>query len=358
MRAEKRLEDVLYTYEKWWEGELDRPLIPAVLTGLKTDRDPPKYLYEKQRSFGNLDISPEDLIDGVDYELSCTEFLGDAYPLFNGIYSGPGVTAAFLGADIKLHDGRIWFFPKEYLPLKETHFEYLDDNIWFNRVKDILSLAKIRWGDSVVIGMPDLGGVMDILATFRGTENLLMDLIDSPDEVIRARDEITVLWHRYYDELREYTTKGYNTDWSTILSKKRSYMTQCDFSYMIGTDMFNRFVYDELVQTCDFLERGCYHLDGIGQIKFLDQLLEIKGLDLVQWIPGDGPNATKDWFELYCRILDAGKHLQIMYDSDYKGLDDLIAHYGSGKNIVHNTLTCPYSERDKVYNVLTKYGAV
>ena len=357
MTFKKGLPRTLDNYEKWWAGELDRPLISVSLIGHEPSRKPPKHIFEGQKSFGNPEISPEDIIDGADYELSRMEFLGDSYPLFDGVCSGPGIVAAFLGADVSVDKGNIWFFPKKELPIEELHFQYQEDNFWLQRTKAIMAEGKRRWGDSVVIGMPDLGGVMDILATFRGTGNLMLDLYDSPDEVIRAANEIKVLWHRYYDELLPYTVKNFTTDWSTILSKKRSYMTQSDFCYMLGKDMFKQFILDELTDTCDFLDRGCYHLDGVGQIQFLDYILEIKGMDLIQWVPGDGPYAAKDWFDLYRKVLEAGKHLEIMYDSDFKALDKVIDHFGTGKNIFRGFYSpLPLSDRDYVMGLLERYG--
>jgi len=205
--------------------------------------------------------------------------------------------------------------------------------------------------------MPDLGGVIDILATFRGTENLLLDLIESPDEVKRAVNEIKVLWHRYYDELLSLMIEGFYTDWSAILSKKRSYMMQCDFCYMLGPDMFEEFILGELTDTSAFLDRSCYHLDGVGQIPFLTGLIETAKMDLIQWVPGDGPHAKKDWSGLYRTVLDSGKHLQIIYDEDFKAMDKLISHYGTGKHITRNTLTKPSSERENVNKLLSNYGS-
>ena len=356
----KNMKNVLDTYEKWWAGELNRPLIPIVISGLEPDREPPKNYTEglgiNQKSFGNINISPEEFIDAADYEFSHMEFIGDAYPMLDCTFSGPGIVAAFLGAKLNVETGNIWFYTDKRLPIEELHFDYIEDNFWLNRIKAIMTEGKRRWGDRVIIGLPDLGGVVDILATFRGSENLLMDLYDSPDEVIRAVNEIKLLWHRYYDELRNYTTPGLYTDWSRILSSKRSYMMQCDFSYMLGKDMYIKFIHDELVDTCKFLDRGCYHLDGVGQIPFLDDMLKINGMDLIQWVPGSGPYENLDWFDLFCKVLDAGKHLQIMFDSDYKGFDSVISHYGSGKKIIRGLRYYDVSERDHALSILSKYG--
>ena len=47
-----------------------------------------------------------------------------------------------------------------------------------------------KWQGSVVIGMPDLGGVMDVIASLCGTENLLFALMDEPDEVYVTTGEV------------------------------------------------------------------------------------------------------------------------------------------------------------------------
>ena len=42
-----------------------------------------------------------------------------------------------------------------------------------------------RWGDRIVVSHTDLGGNLDILASFRKTERLLLDVHDAPEEVTR-----------------------------------------------------------------------------------------------------------------------------------------------------------------------------
>lgn len=90
------------------------------------------------------------------------------------------------------------------------------------------------------------------------------------------------------------------TDWSTIYSRSPSYVLQCDFCYMIGTDMFEEFVLHTLQRDCLALTNTLYHLDGEGELRHLDRLLSIPALKAVQWVPGAGkPNVipvyTDDW---------------------------------------------------------------
>ena len=58
-----------------------------------------------------------------------------------------------------------------------------------------------RYGSMLQVAHTDLGGNLDILASFLTTEQLLFDVVEQPEEVLRLVDQITDLWLRYYDEL-------------------------------------------------------------------------------------------------------------------------------------------------------------
>lgn len=310
---ESRWEQIKENYDAWWDHTLSRPLINVKIEAYKPARKMPKAPLLSQRTALDLSWSPEELIDRIDYELSKLEFLGDSFPYFNMECFGPGVLAAFLGAIPDNSTGRIWFRPEEQKELCELHFTYQSDNVWFKRVKDIYHAANKRWKGRVVMGMVDLGGVMDILAVFRGTENLLMDLYDEPEEVKRVVKELHKLWMQYYDELcaiLEECNIGYS-DWAGIFSSKRSSVIQSDFSFMISNEMFKEFILDELKSCTEEISNTMYHLDGPGELKHLDTLLELKNLNAVQWIPGAGMPDQSNWPDVYKKISNAGKGIQL-----------------------------------------------
>ena len=49
--------------------------------------------------------------------------------------------------------------------------------------------------------MPDLGGIMDVAASFVGTEDLLLYLIEEPEEVTRLLGEIQTAWYAAFDDM-------------------------------------------------------------------------------------------------------------------------------------------------------------
>ena len=349
-------ENIKRTYGLWWERKLNRPLIGAILEGKDPGRSQPSCSLLSQQNCHDLSIPAKDIIDRIDYELSKNIYLGDAFPYFNMDCFGPGVVAAFLGADIDNSTGNVWFHPKKFLPINELHFEYDKNNIWLNRIKDIYREGIKKWQGQVLMGMPDLGGILDILATFRTTDNLLMDLYDEPQEVNRLVWELHELWHKFYNEFNgvlQPVNPGYS-DWSQLYSDKPMYIPQSDFSYMIGPDMFEEFVRPELVKTCNKLDHTIYHLDGIGELTHLESILNIKTLDAVQWVPGAGQNNQSLWPEVYQQIHSAGKNIQIWGGFDC--LDTVAKQIGTYNSIHHILLRFPIEQEAQVRERLAKYG--
>lgn len=319
----------------WWAGKLERPMMGQVLHGRDPGRPEPRAPLLSQSTCAALSIPAEDLIDRIDYELSQNVYLGDAFPCFNLDCFGPGVAAAFLGAELDNSTGRVWFHPKKLLPVGELHFTYDPDNVWLRRIIEICEKGVERWQGRVMLGMPDLGGAMDILSTFRPGENLLLDLYDEPDEVARLVGEIDALWHRFYRRIEEAlrpVSPGY-TDWTGLFSPTPSYVLQDDFTYMISPEMFARFARPALVTDCDRLDHTIYHFDGVGQLSHLDQVLSIGKLDAVQWVPGDGKPGLTEWPEVYRKIHDAGKGIYTWGGNEV--LDAVSHQIGGASGIWH-----------------------
>jgi 5-methyltetrahydrofolate--homocysteine methyltransferase len=344
-------------YDAWWHGELDRPVIPVVLPGRDPGRPMPDVPLLTQATCTDFSWSAEELVDRIDYELASYTFLGDSYPWVNLDCFGPGVLAAMLDARLDNSSGRVWFWPPADLPIQEIHLKFNPENRWFKRIKEICAVAMERWHGQVLVGMTDLGGNLDITATFCTTEKLLMDLIDYPDEVERLTWEAHDCWHKVYNAINEVLqpiNPGY-TDWSGIYSDLPTYMLQCDVSYMISPKMFGRFVVPELRATCQRLPRTFYHLDGVGQIPHLDQLLCIPELDGVQWIHGDGKPDCSHWPELYQKINAAGKRIQLT-SGGFDAIQAVTKQLGTAKGIQYQMVYASPNQEAEIRAKLKDYG--
>ena len=298
-------------WNAWWAGEIDRPLV-VLETHIPMDVPVDWSQFTK---FG-LDTPEEVIIKNWQRILESTRWHGDAYPKW-WVNFGPGVMAAFQGSRPTWTPDTTWFRPLEGIErLEDIHLRYDADNPWWLRVQSITHRAVECWGEQVLVGITDIGGNLDILASLRGSDKLLLDLTDASDEVERLVSEITPLWLRYYDELYAITNSAGrgNACWGPCWSPGKGYMLQCDFSYMISPRMFKRFVMPDLNECCAHLDYGFYHLDGKGEIPHLDQLISIERLRGIQWQPGDGQPLADGWIGLIAKIRNSGKRCQIYTD--------------------------------------------
>jgi hypothetical protein len=295
---------------RWWAGDLERPLVNLTVSD-RVD-GPRRFNYLSNYP---LSMPAAEIVDRQAPLLAATRFYGDSFPWW-WVNFGPGIAAGFLGArvnSVSEPSETVWFSPPVETDIQELHLAYDPENTWWKRVREIMAAIVERWQGKVAASMTDLGGNLDILASFRDTQRLLVELIDQPDEVDRLVKQTTRLWLRYYDELDAVirpACRG-SSCWTPIWSTGRTYMLQCDFSYMISPRMFERFVLPDLSDICGYLDHGFYHLDGKGEIPHLDLLLSIARLRGIQWIPGDGQPAPDQWLPLLKRIRDGGKLCQV-----------------------------------------------
>jgi 5-methyltetrahydrofolate--homocysteine methyltransferase len=346
----ERWAQIRATYRAWWAGELDRPIIHATCGGRDPQRPEPKLAAKGFMPMYDWEsVSPAEIVDRWDYDLSCRQFLGDAFPVVWPNF-GPGVMAAFIGAEIGVGDDTVWFHPRAEREAADLDLTPASESgPWLERVRNLMAVAAERWQGQVQVAMTDLGGNLDILSTFRPAEQLLFDLYDCPDEVKRLTWEAHESWWHYFallDKIIRETNPGYST-WSSFFSEQPHYMLQCDFCYMIGPDMFDEFVRPELAASCQKLANPFYHLDGPGQLAHLDSLLAIEALAGVQWVPGAGQPGCAHWPEVYRKIRGAGKKIQLF--GSLADLDAVATQLGSGRGLLLMcTEECTQDEIDQL----------
>ncbi len=355
-----RWAEVRRNWNTWWRGELGRPLIYATVGGRDPGRPEPALPYRHFMSHYSLDVTPEAIIDRYDYNLQTQEYLADAFP-HAWLNFGPGVAAAFLGCELHNGENTTWYHPVEAREVADLRLAYKPDNLWLERIKAIGRAAQQRWGGLVQIGQTDLGGTLDILSSFRPGEELLLDLYDNPEAVKRLVWEIHEHWFKYFSEINEAmrpSNPGYSS-WSTLYSEKPGYMLQCDFSYMIGPEMFAEFVLPELAAACRRMEYPFYHLDGVGELPHLDMLLSIPELRGIQWVPGAGQKDADQWPEVYRRIRAAGKLIWVAAGQSSLGLDllDCLADQLGSAEGIYFICGASAAERGRLERLLEKYNA-
>jgi 5-methyltetrahydrofolate--homocysteine methyltransferase len=302
-------EHISQDWNAWWAGELKRALVILECIEPK-DESTPHYASTFLGNYG-LSASPDELLDLFVPRLQATHYLGDAFPRFWPNF-GPGITAVCAGAHLHATPDTTWFSPDSASDISDLHIDYRQRHAWWRKVTCITQGSVDRWGVQLSIGLTDLGGNLDILAHLRGTEQLLLDMVDAPGEVDRLVGEAHRLWWSCYEELYALTRHGRGiTCWGPCWSDGRGYLLQSDISYMISPHMFERFVLPDIEAGCNLVNYAFYHLDGKGQIPHLDMLLATPRLRGIQWVPGDGQPQAEQWIPLIRRIQQSGKLCQV-----------------------------------------------
>jgi hypothetical protein len=347
-----RWQEALQTYGRWWSGRLDRPVVRVYLTGCDAGRDAPDIRAPGRTAQFPESVTPEQIVDVWDWQLSTREYLGDAVPIAWPDF-GPGMLAVPAGAQPEVDRNTVWFHAPGEIAIEDLQIRLDLEHRWVRRIEEIYRAGLARWNGLVQMSMTDLGGSLDVISTFRPGERLLLDLVDAPDHVERVNWQVHEAWWTLYDHFNRIlqpVNPGYSA-WAEILSPTPSYMLQCDFCYMISPAMFDRFVKPELAASCRRLDNAFYHLDGPGQLAHLDSLLEIEQLDGVQWVPGDGQKPCQDWPEVYEKILSAGKVAQFI--GSCEGALELIDRLGTGKGLLI-TGSYPVDRRDEADELVAR----
>ena len=304
-------------YVAYWQGELvDRCVFSAIA---------PK---EPNASFVYPEI-PEERVrwwtDGeyiLEKNLEVFEkqyFAGDAYPIINLNLGAAGHAGFFEGADYSLtaNNPTVWFQPS----LQNLDDLRFDENslLYRKTIENARFLASESRG-RFVVSVPDCSGDMDALSLLRGSEQLLVDMVEDPEAVKLALSKIHEVWEHMVDvvlPVLSIANDGGNAiGWLRVFAPGRHMQLQADMSVMISPDQFKEFIVPEFVRACAVQDYPLYHLDGQEQLRHLEHLLSVPGLAAIQWTPVAGQPPTSAFLPQLKYIQQRGKRLVLLIRPD------------------------------------------
>ncbi|MBP5277714.1 MAG: methyltransferase cognate corrinoid protein [Prevotella sp.] len=285
---------VLNMWEHFQEGVTPHADIPAP--------PPPRDLNQNW-------FDPKWRAEYLDWYVAHSCLKADMLPVAN-TQLGPGSLAAILGGVFEGGEDTIWIHP-------DPNYT---DKLTFNREhpnwllhKELLKACKKKAQGHYYVGMPDLMEGLDVLAAMKGTDKVLLDTVMQPEVLEEQMQFINNVYFQVFDELYDIIREGDEMAFCYFSSWAPGKMTklQSDISTMISVDDYRRFVQPFIREQCQKIDYTLYHLDGVGAIHHLPALLEVEELNAVQWTPGVGQPQGGDpkWYDLYKRILNAGKSI-------------------------------------------------
>jgi len=351
----EKYKEALVAYEKFWNREnKERPILNLSYTKSEQFKR-----YRRPVSLEEMYFDSSYVYNAYKHNISNMGYIAEGVPRFFPNF-GPGCLASAIGGDFKLAKDTVWHDKKQLVTDWESppQIAFDEQSTLWKKVKEIQQIGISDPDLNVTI--TDLGGILDILASLRGTENLLYDLYDYPDEVKLFIKKIEQEWFKAFDQqvnTIRASAQPYN-NWMNIPSSKPWYPIQCDFSYMIAPNHFEEFVLPHLIDQVEYMDRSIYHLDGEGEIPHVDMLLDIPKLTGIQWTAGDGnlPESDEKWFDLYKKIQDKKKNLVLFVpgntDKDIKCLERLVKTLDPTGLYINTRLSSEQKAEDLFENIL------
>ena len=281
---------------------------------------------------------PQRIVDRYRYFCQTHAFLGESFPNLN-IDFGPGSLASYLGSEIGFKEDTVWFNKclDGWDGVPKLTFD--PENKWFKKHLQLAKDCQALAGDDFYVDMPDLMENIDVLASLRGAQDILFDLLDEPEMIGERIQEVTDIYYEYYDRFYDVIKDEEGGNAYTVFQiwgPGRTVKLQCDFSAMMSPEDFRKYIQPSLRSQSENVDHVLYHLDGPAAIKHMDALMEIDGIDALQWTSGDaGPDGTlPDWDVIYDKAIAAGKSIWVkVYSGEFedwiRNVDRIVNKYGS-----------------------------
>lgn len=225
---------------------------------------------------------------------------------------GTVTLAPCLGAVQEYTQENVWYHPCITDPNKHQPLRYEPQHPYSRMLEEVLRKTTALSQEHYYVGMPAIVPNLDVLAELRGTEHLLMDMIERPEWIHEKIQEIETAFRQIFDVLYEIVKDedgGMAFGYFMLWGLGKTGLLQCDTAAMFSPTMFDDFVIPYLKESVEYLDYSMFHVDGHQCLAHVDSLLALEGLNAIEWTPDPKvpPGGSPHWYDLYQKILRAGK---------------------------------------------------
>lgn len=306
-------EEALRRWAAFWHGDLiDRPPTTIIVRRQGASETPAvRYLQ-------GLDGDFQAAIDRFEEWAATMYFAGEALPALKPRI-GPDQGSAFMGGRVEFseeHDTS-WVLPSvddwaDIMPLR------IDPaNQYWQHILAFYEVAGRRAAGKYLVRDLDMDIGLGALAALRGFQRFCLDMVDQPDLVDELVAQAIPLFQQVYNagfRAAGMAGVGWTIFMGGLVGPGKGAMLYCDFSALISPEMFRRWAMPALEVDTEFLDHSFYHLDGPDALVHLPELLALRELHGIQWVPGSGLASEKPqhtWVKLFQTMQERGKAVQI-----------------------------------------------
>lgn len=249
-------------------------------------------------------------------------FLTESMPLFT-VNPGSGVAllAHIAGAEYRYQSGSAWIDHDPSVLDREPP-EWDPDHPVVRKLDDCYRATREAIGDMGFLNSPSLQDPVTTLAQMAGSEEFSMALLTDLAKVGRWLDALTDIYIHTFERCSDIAGNEDSSIFWGPVSEGRAEALQCDYSVMVSPEMFHEVIFPRLCRIAEHMTGATlYHLDGVSQMRFLDQIAQIPNLKGIQWNPEFDYGQPVTHIEALRKIRERGLVLHLSVDT----LDDAVA---------------------------------
>ena len=295
--------EIAKRFEAWWAHDMvDRPILIG-----QANTEPTRPITRRLE----LLADPQAWLEAKLQDLHNTQFVGDAVPAVR-IDLGAVALGGMLGAQVEYGADTTW-----------TH-AYIDDDwsnapdwsipsenpIW-DQLQTLIEIVVEDAAGKYLFCTPDIWGSADVVMNLRGPDNICIDLLEKPKFIRDQIEAIYPAWLKAFKSLyAPAMAHGVGVmHWVGLWSDRPYVVPACDLGFMIGPEQYEEVCLPDIAQQVATVGRGVFHLDGPGSTRHIDALLEVPGLEAIQFTPGEGSPSVMPWLDMFRKIQDKGRSI-------------------------------------------------
>ena len=213
---------------------------------------------------------------------------------------------AIAGCPIKYTGNSFWSEPflKSW---GEWHFEEpLEENPWFRKLTELLSAAAERFGNTMPLSQTLMRGVTDLLSAIRGAEQMTVDLVLSPEEILPVAEQISELWIRVAAAqlaLIPDSSEGYmgRADGLRCWAPDKLVWLQEDACALLSPALYRKYIAPLNRRMADAFPCTAFHVHG-SSYWLAEELTAIPEVDVIE-LGMDIGDTNDDKFIHYCQVV-------------------------------------------------------
>ncbi len=275
-------------------------------------------------------IDPEFHMDKAIQTINNTDYYGESVP-YHYVNFGGLPLCACLGGELEFVDKDATWNKTFINSISEfKDLQVAKDNRWWKLIKEVTKKSVALSKNHHYVTHCAFSGIGDVVSGCLGIDKYMISLITEPEEVKRASAHMMGIWKQLFDETNHIigNNDGYVSSWTGIWAPGTTFPIQEDISYMISPDMFREFALPYIDEQTHCMDYAMYHLDGKGQIPFVDDIAALPNMRAIQWLPGAGQWEIPQWLELIKHIKSLDVALQ-MFAHSIEDIELLIKEVGT-----------------------------